>query len=633
MAQYISAFSKPPVKVPNGFVRMLDRAIALRKRVGSAVSSQKDGQTARGEDERLSDQRHSFFVGVLEGVREALKPRMSADVKDKSSESQGPGTAASGSEGTLGNLFTSLTVEDDLETLRTRRRVLAEIIMDIEEAFVAFTCLLTDFDSIRTVLKETWIGYLEGQFDIVSASITTNTALELARCLEEEQQQIFASYGGTQGMLELYYKAHSLGQGYGAPYKEQPEDELNFALYDFSSTFYWPTHLILNSYLDVHQPGSVPMSNCEKVKEDKIILCEILPDFSLLSFSPRRSATDDELTRGLCQAFKTGKLTLAVIFAAQIFLDIHHILRDDVDRGFMNLCRAAAASEASINENFKFHKNLKIENWPATNDHVVRQLANTIRASYADDLQGIRRRVGFPPEIVIEDNRLLKNHPIKCGLAVCDVKATFYQAGIVFCNAWGSVLFSAHLYNAVWQEKMLDKAWKDMELLYGIQDTEHMFAGDRPTSSDQYFRRFCLAMGYSATNFAPNRRKNQAGPAASPAGPRTLLEQAPVSRMFMPRYSHGAERTDMTPNDIEKILDKSNWLEVDDDEEDSDGERVKVTLERQTKPGQKSQLKNKWNTKHQLTIPQLLQSLRISLQTETFEFSFDYFMFGTAGGC
>lgn len=94
------------------------------------------------------------------------------------------------------------------------------------------------------------------------------------------------------------------------------------------------------------------ISNRQKFKEDKITLCEILPDFSLLSTTPRRAPTNDEFTRGLCQAFKTGKLTLSVIFAAQIFLDIHHILRDNVDCGFRDLCRTASASVASTNENF-----------------------------------------------------------------------------------------------------------------------------------------------------------------------------------------------------------------------------------------------------------------------------------------
>ncbi|EXJ91614.1 hypothetical protein A1O3_00162 [Capronia epimyces CBS 606.96] len=671
MAQYISGFGKPPIKVPNSFVRILDRAIALRKNVGDALRSQPDGQTLRNQDDRISDERHSFFVGVLEGVRETLKPRMSADVKAKGLETQ---AAASGPEpepqSHLSNVFSSLTVEDvdvpdsmdetpESSTPNSAAGIpeqakptyRAETMMDLEEAFVALTCLLADFDSVRTVLKETWIGYSEGRFDIVSASITSNTALELARRLEEEQQQIFAPHGGSQHMLELYYCAHSLGQGYDHDYRERPEDDINFGIYDFSSTFYWPIYLILNSYLDVHQPGSVPvyksgtyglydpradrlkMSNREKWKEDKIILSEILPDFSIISFDPTRSPTDDEFTRGLCLAFKTGKLTLAVLLAAQVFLDIHHILRDNVNRGFRDLCRVAASSVASITENFKFHQNLKIENWPASNDQVLRQLANHIRGNCADVVQGVRQRVGFPPDITIEVNRLLKNHPIKCGLAVYDIKATFYEAGVTFCNAWGSVLFSGHLYNAVRQEKLSDHYWKDMELLFGLQDVQHMFTGDHPTAADQYFRRFCLAMGYSASNFARNRRRTHNGTAsvsASAAGPRGLVKQAPVSRMFMPRYSHGAERMNMSAEDVEKILAKSNWLEVDadndsDEERNREEERVPVTLERQSKPSSNSHLKKKWETRHQLSVVQLLRTLRSSLQVEIIEFSFDYF--------
>ncbi|KAL2424199.1 hypothetical protein ABEF95_004212 [Exophiala dermatitidis] len=522
MAQYVAGFNKPPVKVPNAFVRALDRAIALRKRVGATMGGNEGERKTRSENDRNSDARHSFFVGVLEAVRETLKPRMSPDIKDQALPSQAVDAAAVDPQTQLDNLFSSLAVDEPLNLEEgmpespaqsatpapagPEPTYKAETVTDLEEALFAFTCLLTDFDSIREVLEDTWIGYKERRVDIVSASITTNTALELARRLEEEQQHIFGPHGGSRHMLELYYRAHSLGQGQDADHKERPDDELKFAMYDFSSTFYWPVYLILGGYLDVHEPGSVPvykpgtygvydlradrskMSNREKFKEDKVILCEILPDYSLISLRPRPSATDDEFTRGLCAALKSGNLLLSLVFAGQVFLDIHHILRENVGRGFDDLSFTCIACLESLNDNFSFHKNLKIANWPESNDRVLRQSASNIYASYAvDELQAVRR-----------------------------------------------------------------------------QDVQRMFAGDRPTSAEQYFRRFALAMGYSASNFAPDRRQNQAGPAASAAGPRGFVKQAPVSRMFMPRYSHGAERTDMTVEDVEKILDKSHWLEVVD---------------------------------------------------------------------
>ena len=651
MAQHITAFHKPPIKVPDSFVKILDRAIALRKKVAVGLGNRSD--SASTPINHTSDEGHSFFLGILEGVRDTLKSRMSPDASENIGLSQaaqvGPNPVAS-----LANMFSGLDVEDPVEIVEEQSHTAssakpaaeplqehykADTVADLEEAVLALICLLTDFASLRTVVTETWMGYKTGLFDIVSASITTNTAMELARRLEEEQEKAFAGHGGPYRVLEMYYIAHCLGEGQNPNSKELPGDDLNFAMYDFAEVILLPTHTVLDAYMRVLEPGSVPlykpgtyrvynsaadrsnMSNREKFQEDKIVLCEILPDFNMLGLGTQLAPDFDELTRGLSKAFKTKVIPLSLTFAAQLFLDIHHILRDQVGRGFQDLCSIGHMMQASINQNLEFHKDLRIQNWPASNDLVLRQLLEHIRAAcVTDPIQETRSKIAAFRGFEIEQHRLRKSHPLMCGLAVYNIKANFNDAGVAFANAWGSIIFTAHLHNAISAEKILSGRWRDMELLLGIQDQSRMFAGTPPHSPEQYFRRFSLAMGYSATNFARNRRRqNQA--AASTAGPRSIQEQAPVSRMFMPRYVHGRETTDMTTQDVENILEKSSWLEVDDhDEGDA------LVLDRQDKADGKSRLKDSWKAKQRVSIPDLLRTLRISLQAEIFEFSFDYFL-------
>lgn len=54
------------------------------------------------------------------------------------------------------------------------------------------------------------------------------------------------------------------------------------------------------------------------------------------------------------------------------------------------------------------------------------------------------------------------------------------DAGITFCNAWGSVIYTAHLYNSAWQEKLVNGIWRDMELALLLQGNDKIFIGGRP---------------------------------------------------------------------------------------------------------------------------------------------------------
>lgn len=70
LAEYIASFDQPAVSVPAYFVAAIDRAIAVRRDYGAYVSSLLPA-TAQN---RASDERHSHFIGVLERVRDILRP-------------------------------------------------------------------------------------------------------------------------------------------------------------------------------------------------------------------------------------------------------------------------------------------------------------------------------------------------------------------------------------------------------------------------------------------------------------------------------------------------------------------------------------------------------------------------------
>ncbi|KAH0398678.1 hypothetical protein KCU89_g6990, partial [Aureobasidium melanogenum] len=71
LAEHIFAYQKPPVKIPSAFIKSLDRAIALRQKHNSWFKDV--GRSSEGDG-------HTFFLGVLEQVREILKRCMPPDM-------------------------------------------------------------------------------------------------------------------------------------------------------------------------------------------------------------------------------------------------------------------------------------------------------------------------------------------------------------------------------------------------------------------------------------------------------------------------------------------------------------------------------------------------------------------------
>lgn len=122
-------------------------------------------------------------------------------------------------------------------------------------------------------------------------------------------------------------------------------------------------------------------------------------------------------------------------------------------------------------------------------------------------------------------------------------------------NTSSAILYTTHLYNALLQEKTLVKSWKDMDLAFMMHRTEDMFIVSKPVTLDDYYKRYMLAMGYSAINFAPKKGLKRVF-SPSKAGPRMMNTLSPVSRMFMPRFKHECSVTKFSPRDLETILEK-----------------------------------------------------------------------------
>ncbi|KAL8668933.1 MAG: hypothetical protein Q9168_006459 [Polycauliona sp. 1 TL-2023] len=590
LAEYIVGSSEASVKLPLGLLRVLDRAINLRKQFGFAA-----GELAN------SDEGHAYFLGILEQTREILKPTVDGSFQKPSSEN-GP-TEAEAQED-ISNMFDILDLEEPSQEFldapgvepapptankEPQPEYEAEIPKTPEEELLAAHCLLADVRSIRRFLCGLWKNYQEGM-DLCAVSITVNTAIGFVRDLELDVVRRFPAKSNYESLVKIFYVAQSVVRGHNPLHKEQQGDLFNLAVYDVAEDMMLPTYNTLCDLQRVIKTGTVPQyrpgffghrdkRTCwhektarDKIQDDRLAMMEAFPDLVLLStITSRTPLAEDELMRGIRQMSPGKDIPLWLVFAAQCFLDAQHEMRDNISEGHDQLRKNANSMRTSINQNLEFHKALKIVNWPKQNDLGFTGLLYMIdqwieKDVVADKWHNVNRQIVVPDS---EPFQLLRQYPVICGLFSFALTMHYQEIQVTFVNAWGSLMYTGQLYNAVRQEKLMtrSKMWKDMEFVMSLQGYDKFFVGDPPTELEAYLKRFVLSMGGSATNFAKNRRKNTV--AVSAKGPRQLTKLCAAGQLFIGRYCNNDAAVGWTTEMMKSIIEAKL---KDDSEDDNDDE-------------------------------------------------------------
>ncbi|KAL8915636.1 MAG: hypothetical protein Q9172_006818 [Xanthocarpia lactea] len=651
LAEFIAGFTKPVVQVPHALVKALNRAIELRSLHNDWSRTQQSSFE--------SDDAHSYFLGILERTREVLRPRMPV-VDDSISGTFASLSLAAGRPNTqsaepAGNIFDHLKLEEPTQAFLDAPEVVqanharpsnepryeAEVVQSPEEKYLAAHCLFQDIRNIRSFLRALWANYRDHQVDLVAASITTNTAVDLVRGLESDFTQQYPDMAGYEEISRLFYAVQCVHRGHHPNYKERADDHFNFKMYDIAEESMLPTYIILSSLQDVispvhalvYKPGHFGNRDKrttwaqkparEKFQDDKLVLLEGFPDLHLLATtSKQKPLAEDDFLRGIRDMEPDRDIPLWLVFAAQCFLDTQHVLEHELDRGYADLKRTATTIKTTIEENLDFHTSLRVTNWPKENDLVMKEMISVIDQWVLKDLlaeraRKLRKNLGVEQQ---ERFRLLRQYPLLCGLFIFALKSRFQEMGITFVNAWGSVMYTAHLYNAVRQEKLLKTAWKDMEFVIMMQSPEILFIGNVPSNLEEYFKRFLLSMGYSATAFASNRRTN-IGAMASARGPRSLKELGHVDKIFGDRYCNNAAAVAFTWKSIQALVDAKIEIDSEDEDEAQEGASSEA---KQTASGTLVRRSSHRGT----SIPTLgfLEDLANALHAEQVEMSIDYLL-------
>lgn len=116
------------------------------------------------------------------------------------------------------------------------------------------------------------------------------------------------------------------------------------------------------------------MSTVTKFNQDKIILMEYFSEMSTVNRSGMTYPVQDEFLRGMQELDDTRTVPMYLAFATQIFLDIHHLLGEDVFHAHKTFISQLDFMYEDLEQHLEFHKDLKIAGWPAKNDMALRQM-------------------------------------------------------------------------------------------------------------------------------------------------------------------------------------------------------------------------------------------------------------------
>ncbi|KAJ9504002.1 hypothetical protein H2202_000058 [Exophiala xenobiotica] len=575
LCKVAQAVSKSTVKVPTSVLAVAKRAITLRKDVTSYFV---------GQGNAASNQRHAHFIEVMEDICKSLEcddEDTSAAAKKDDKGVDLPNNAGENADDQAWlNRFAALTVEDiedTTETISERSEMVKVVAVEDEEAadpdddeaylshaFFRVFCLFHDLQKWRNFLSETWTEYGDRKVDLMTASVVTDNALQLAR---ELIQEVVADLPpefpqhGTE-LQELVYASSCLHRdGLVCP---DTQLGLTFSLdmADVAEWCYLGVGSLLHSFVPVIKSDTIPlykpgyfgvynskadrsqMSIPEKFSEDKLILLELLPEFCLMESFKLKFPVRDEITTGLIDFIKSKRPTLWLSFAIQVMLDAIHATRHSRLSAWSDLRMTSLRITKTIDDFWKLSKtHPKPRFWPSEGDEEIRRIRKCIETLVEEDpLQCLKEesaRTLGRPSYPSPDHLMLSRNPVLCGLMTFQLNLRMQTIGQALVTQWYDVPQLAFLYNLVQQSPGQTLSWPDMELFIKIHGEERIFIGNRPKDAAQSINRLEIVTGVSSVaRLASDSRQRSHWHRPDGKNARHLEPTTKVTNLFRERYQY-----------------------------------------------------------------------------------------------
>ncbi|KAM3515063.1 hypothetical protein MY11210_001301 [Beauveria gryllotalpidicola] len=574
MATHIAGCSG--ISIPRYFARALERVISVRRAFSKLLAS--NGVQVSAE----SDKSHSFFVEVLEKVREVLQPLLATVQVNCASVAVEAATPEKTSEqpgGLFKNLFAALEVYQTSSQFEKQPDAVPPPPPPAQTAYVAeqgtsamdlifaMTALLGDYSRLRAEIRKLWTHGDEKRLDLAAVSVATNTAFELARSMEEDLESLFKEVGGTHAFVNTYFRSLCKASGLNAMAKEQPGDPYNLAAYHVADYCFINTLTLVSTFTATAVPdsqtfqdynggfgwydealGGRGQSNRQRWKQDLTAVMELMSDLSFLVSKLDCLSVVDEMTRGVAYQIQKRRITtpLWLAFAVQVYLDILQTCGDGSDAALETMQKESRRIKHSLLDVPEAHRRAVLRAaglWDEDPIWAARKLAVAA---------GPLPRVRSPPFKFLRRNRMY------CGLLLHHMRTTLHMEGLRYAAAPGALVGVVQLYHALRREGLVpeDCVWEDLQTLWKLQGNASFFVGDLPATKKAYFTNYCLSIGTSATHWAAaqSRRKTKNKVRVHSANRRNLMPRGYVSLAVSHRLERPGPRVAWSAATVQEAL-------------------------------------------------------------------------------
>ncbi|KAF1847641.1 uncharacterized protein K460DRAFT_281363 [Cucurbitaria berberidis CBS 394.84] len=475
------------------------------------------------DDNNDSNERHHYFITVLEDAFRLLRPFISLGP-----EAHRPGKPGATSDALpLQNRFANLTVEDVAEIAEkegaeeSKLPDVSNVVFEQDEAEMeeelkfAVGLLLQELQTMRDAACAQWEKYKNDEVDLIVAAMTTDMAIKLAQRAEAEFDLVVKR---PKSYPTDSFPAWKLLDALVKP----SESEASQSSDDQGPSTFWPTYSGLKYYFDrimkwdpkKNLPATVAKDFGGRKMHDYTLRAIEYSQIILIMIFADHPNVWDMVSSGVEHMFKARELPIWVSFAVQTHLASQDIMAD----------RCAHPSFELENHLQKIirQNNKMVEDWesPFLPEEIYQDCFYNFGEGVLDiqewssqdgfDKQWqallLNKQVASHPVLKLlrkEKNYYMRHHPLLCGMMKYEMYLKKQAAGMKLEHQSLAISMMAHIYvNGRLQFGDHVPVWPDMELIIYAQDPGWLFVGGRPKTTEEARKKLFLASGSSAANSA-----------------------------------------------------------------------------------------------------------------------------------
>lgn len=556
LAEFIVRSMKPSISISPAVVSALNRAISARSNFGQLLSKHQDIEHERNA---ASDSTHRHFVGILEEVRKILVskvPPVSSDtdevdvIQDLTNrydhlEIQVPSPDVPNAEPR------SKKARDKREcaaTISDTTEYVAEEPSSFSDAIAAYGMLFHDIATIRDAVKNIWTGVRDKTIDYAAAAIATDAAIGMIQDLAETVRSVMEPHGGIlKIMIEVLIRWQN------EKCERSPEEKYELALHHCLVPVLGLSRLM--EILKSRRPDDVfcfpsphALSDDDTISgvgfqaDFRWLLC-CQADGSILAQCLAEEGESypakDMFVQGIRDMVTYKALPFYTIIAAQVNLDIHHVLARKTEDVTDEALRELKGMKKDLASYLEIHGD----------DAVLEHRLNLLRLVLADPVKVMNDHLRADNGPRSQAHQMFKLFPVLTGQLVHHFRAAVYKDAISVANKWGSIQYAVQLYHALRTEGLVKTAWPDLDHVRTMLGESNFFVGPPPKSNPEYMAKFFLHAGLSTAARAKQARnkKGKKGDRTTTAretdrsqytsaGPRTIADgddRLPLSKKFI----------------------------------------------------------------------------------------------------